>query len=165
MKRWVSVGPLRFILTMSTPTLNTWQRCLRTGERLDIEYRLRKATGTYIWFRARAAPLRDEQGSIVRWYGAAEDIHDRKSIDLALRESEAFSRSILKSSPDAIMVVDHEGHLEFMNQRGLAAFDVAILGEVKNKPWLSLWPETAQKAAGGGAVAGVCRPAYAVRHL
>ena len=129
------------------PTLNTWRRSIRTGEPMDTEYRLRKASGSYIWFRARAVPQRDDLGNIVRWYGAAENIHERKSIDDALRASEAFSRSILKSSHDAIMVIDHEGNLEFVNDRGQAALKVATLGEVKGKPWIDLWPDPARDIA------------------
>lgn len=65
-----------------------WQRSLATGEPVDVEYRLRTATGEYRWFRGRAAPRRDEAGRVLRWYGTLEDIHDRKVMADALRESE-----------------------------------------------------------------------------
>ena len=143
------------------PTLSEWQRCLRTGDHLDMEYRLRSAGGSYTWFRARAVPLRDEQGNILRWYGAAEDIHDRKLINAALRESEAFSRSILRNSPDVIMVVDDEWRLEFLSERGQKAFDIAVLGDVKHRPWLDLWPESAREVA-TRAILGV-RPGASTR--
>ncbi len=123
------------------PTQRMWLHSVTTGEPLDHEYRLRMAGGDYVWFRVRAFPGRDPTGTIRRWYGSAEDIDARKSIDLALRESEAFARSILNSSPDCILVVDDDGTLQFMNKPAFSALNVSVLGRVKNRPWTELWPE------------------------
>jgi diguanylate cyclase (GGDEF)-like protein/PAS domain S-box-containing protein len=60
------------------PTLQQWAHSLATGQAFDIEYRLRLADESYSWVRARAAPRCGEDGHITCWYGAAEDIHDRK---------------------------------------------------------------------------------------
>ena len=38
----------------------------------------RAADGQYRWFLARAVPLRDQRGKIVKWYGISTDIEDRK---------------------------------------------------------------------------------------
>jgi PAS domain S-box-containing protein len=54
------------------------------------EARLRSADGKYRWFLVRAMALRDEAGNIVRWYGTATDIEDRKRAEDALRRSEAY---------------------------------------------------------------------------
>jgi diguanylate cyclase (GGDEF)-like protein/PAS domain S-box-containing protein len=62
-----------------------WAHSVATGEPLDDEFRLRAADGSYRWFRARATARRDETGAIVRWYGAEEDIHDRKLAEEHLR--------------------------------------------------------------------------------
>jgi signal transduction histidine kinase len=40
--------------------------------------RIRRADGEYRWFLTRAVPLRDKRGKVVKWYGAATDIQDRK---------------------------------------------------------------------------------------
>src|SRR5690348_4851617 len=56
-------------------TWELWTRALATGAPYEIEYRLRrKSDGAYRWFIARAAPVRDEDGTIVRWIGTATDI-------------------------------------------------------------------------------------------
>jgi diguanylate cyclase (GGDEF)-like protein/PAS domain S-box-containing protein len=60
------------------PTLQRWSHSVSTGKPFDMEYRLRLTDGSYRWARARAAPRRGEDGRIIRWYGTAEDIHDRK---------------------------------------------------------------------------------------
>jgi diguanylate cyclase (GGDEF)-like protein/PAS domain S-box-containing protein len=66
------------------PTLQRWSHSLATGERFETEYRLRLADGSYRWALARAAARRGGDGSILRWYGMAEDIHERKLAQEAL---------------------------------------------------------------------------------
>ncbi|MBV8357606.1 MAG: PAS domain-containing protein, partial [Deltaproteobacteria bacterium] len=55
-----------------------WEASLKTGEPLDDEIQFRRTDGEYRWFLTRALPLRDERGNILRWYGVATDIEDRK---------------------------------------------------------------------------------------
>jgi PAS domain S-box-containing protein len=63
---------------------------LATEDEGDAEGRLRRFDGQYRWFLFRAAPLRDERGVILKWYGATTDIEDRKRAEDALRRSEAY---------------------------------------------------------------------------
>jgi PAS domain S-box-containing protein len=49
-----------------------------SGEPFEEEMRFRRADGEYRWFLSRAVPLRDKRGKVVKWYGAATDIQDRK---------------------------------------------------------------------------------------
>src|SRR5258708_267099 len=59
--------------------MQKWRASLETGEPFDNEARLRRAAdGEYRWFLIRGVPLRDEAGNIVKWYGTATDIEDRK---------------------------------------------------------------------------------------
>ena len=59
----------------------------------EVEARVRRHDGQYRWFLIRYDPVRDEHGRVVRWYGTATDIEDRKQAEervieenLALRE-------------------------------------------------------------------------------
>ena len=63
-----------------------WQACLDSGTPLDTEARMRRHDGVYRWFLFRANPLRDEHGTIIKWYGANIDIEDRKRAEEALGE-------------------------------------------------------------------------------
>ncbi|MET3588928.1 PAS domain S-box-containing protein, partial [Pseudorhizobium tarimense] len=65
-----------------------WQASVRTGQLLDVEFRVLTTTGGYRWFRSRAAPKRSATGAIVRWYGLLEDVHERQLALQALRQSE-----------------------------------------------------------------------------
>jgi PAS domain S-box-containing protein len=49
-----------------------------SGEPFEEEMRIRRTDGEYRWFLGRAVPLRDKRGKVVKWYGAATDIQDRK---------------------------------------------------------------------------------------
>lgn len=66
----------------------TWGRCVKLGTPFDAVFRIGANPAGYRWFRSRAAPRRDEQGSIIKWYGLLEDIHDRQLALQALRTSE-----------------------------------------------------------------------------
>jgi PAS domain S-box-containing protein len=51
---------------------------IASGEPVEEELRFRRTDGEYRWFLSRVVPLRDKRGKVVRWYGAATDIQDRK---------------------------------------------------------------------------------------
>ena len=70
--------------------IDYWQAALDSGTEVDVEARMRRFDGQYRWFLFRASPLRDESGTIVKWYGTNVDIEDRKRADEELRRSEAF---------------------------------------------------------------------------
>ncbi len=63
---------------------------MAAGKPYEGETRIRGAGGDYRWFMNRAAPLRDEHGTIVKWYGTNTDIEDRKRAGDALSRSETY---------------------------------------------------------------------------
>ncbi len=68
-------------------SLAHWMRCVQSGEAYESEYRIRSTDGQYRWFRARAVPLRDPDGDIVKWYGTCSDIHDSKLLEQSIRDN------------------------------------------------------------------------------
>ena len=68
-----------------------WRHSLETGEPYQIEYRLRRADGIYRWTLGRALPLRDDGGTIVRWFGTCTDIHEQKQ---ASEEREVIAQEL-----------------------------------------------------------------------
>jgi PAS domain S-box-containing protein len=67
-----------------------WRAHLSTGQAFEMEQRIRGADGEYRSFVARRVPLRNENGEVIRWYGAFHDIEDRKRAERALQRSEAY---------------------------------------------------------------------------
>jgi PAS domain S-box-containing protein len=58
---------------------DAWTKALETGEPYEVEYRFRRASdGSYRWFLARGAGVRNGEGRIMRWVGSCTDIDDHK---------------------------------------------------------------------------------------
>ena len=55
-----------------------WRNIRASGQSGEGEVRLRGRDGEYRWFLFRVSPVRDESGSIVKWYGIDIDITERK---------------------------------------------------------------------------------------
>jgi len=72
-------------------TFAAWRRSIELSEPYQVEYRLRRHDGVYRHFLARAVPLRDESGTVERWFGSCTDVHDRKLAEDALRQSEKLA--------------------------------------------------------------------------
>ncbi len=64
-----------------------WNKCVKEGANFEAEYRLRSKDGAYRWFRTRAIPIRDAEGTIVKWYGTSSDIHDSKLLEQSIRDN------------------------------------------------------------------------------
>jgi diguanylate cyclase (GGDEF)-like protein/PAS domain S-box-containing protein len=98
-------------------TMRLWQHSLETGEPYEIEYRLRHRSGEYRWTLGRALPVRDEQGTILRWMGTCTDIHQQKKTQEALRESEQKFRLLYDNAPVGIAHINLEGRWTYANQK------------------------------------------------
>ncbi|MBB3021074.1 diguanylate cyclase (GGDEF)-like protein/PAS domain S-box-containing protein [Microvirga lupini] len=113
-----------------------WFEAVRTRGALDVECRGCLADGSYRWFRSRAIPRFAEDGTVIRWYGTVEDIHDRKVAeeqlhraayhdDLTGLANRRFFRERLKHALDGVsddsravglLVMDLD-HLKQINDR------------------------------------------------
>jgi formate hydrogenlyase transcriptional activator len=89
---------------------------LASGEPGEIEERVRRHDGEYRWFLVRYAPLRDEIGKIVRWYGTNTDIEVLKSTEEKLRQDEHELRQITDALPQLITTQDADGTFLYANQ-------------------------------------------------
>ena len=93
----------------------SWGAAIQTGEPQEVECRIRRADGEYRWHIVRQVAVRDQNGSIVRWFGTCTDIHKQKQTE----ESFKLFRALLDHSNDAVEVIDPDtGRFLDMNQRG-----------------------------------------------
>ncbi|MFX7148538.1 PAS domain-containing protein, partial [Acinetobacter baumannii] len=51
-----------------------WQASLKSGEPFEMTLPLRAASGEYRPFLTRAAPIRDGDGRVLRWFGTNTDV-------------------------------------------------------------------------------------------
>jgi PAS domain S-box-containing protein len=79
-----------------------WLHSVQSGDVYDCDYRLRRADSQYRWFRARAVPLRDSHGTIVKWYGTCSDIHDSKMLEQSIRENAIELERMVESRTAAL---------------------------------------------------------------
>ncbi|HMJ43812.1 MAG TPA: PAS domain-containing protein [Pseudolabrys sp.] len=103
-----------------------WRDCFATGKAYQLDCRVRRADGEYRWHMTRCVALRDDEGNIVKWYGIAFDIEDKKRAENALRESEvrlAEAERELRLTIDRIPTLAWhtrpDGFAEYLNKRWL----------------------------------------------
>lgn len=89
-------------------SLRNFLRAIEGGESLRQEHRIRRADGEYRWFLVQAAVLKDEAGNIVRWYGAATDIHnEREALDVA-QAARVEAEAALRARDDFMSMLSHD---------------------------------------------------------
>lgn len=64
--------------------LARWQVSLTSGEPFEMTFALRAANGEYRPFLTRAAPIRDAEGQIVRWFGTNTDVTAQQNMETLL---------------------------------------------------------------------------------
>jgi PAS domain S-box-containing protein len=91
-------------------------RSIESGTPYESEQRLRRRDGVYRWFQARAFPLRDANGQILRWCVLLTDIDERKRAEDALRANERNLQLIIDTIPALAWSACSDGSAEFMNR-------------------------------------------------
>ena len=70
-------------------SMAAWAHSCSTGAPYDVETRVKMKDGSWRWMHSRAMPRRDGSGTIIKWYGTTEDIHERKASEEDLRQIRA----------------------------------------------------------------------------
>jgi two-component system CheB/CheR fusion protein len=86
-----------------------WSAAIKAGTPLNTEFRLlSRAIGgdSYRWFKARAMPILDEQGKVMKWYLTAIDVEDLRRAAAAQREASERLATVLEGIDDAYMALD-----------------------------------------------------------
>ena len=86
------------------------------GTMLDVEYRIKRKDGEWIWLYDRSVAIYERDG-VMYADGIFTNITNRKQAEEALRESEAFIKAVLDNLPIGIAVnsVDPSVKFEYMN--------------------------------------------------
>lgn len=94
------------------PLVDQRQARLLAGSAHTVEFRIVTKSGDMRWLRDHAHPEVDPAtGQIVRIFGAATDITERKAAEAALRESEERFRLALDALP--VMIFNHDRDLRY----------------------------------------------------
>jgi PAS domain S-box-containing protein len=133
-----------------------WARAVREGSVFDTEFRIRRADGVYRWFKARALPVRDDAGHIIKWYGTNTDIEEFRRIEQAIRKSEHQLRLVTDHAPVFLVQTDTEHRFKFVNRSyaeryGLTREDIIgrrIAELTGEEAWASFRPQVEAALAG-----------------
>ncbi len=93
------------------------RRSWETGEPWEDAFPLRGRDGQYRWFLARARPIHDADGNIVRWFGTSTDINELREAELARDRALAEAKTererlseVFMQAPAAIAVLEGAEH-------------------------------------------------------
>jgi len=88
---------------------NALERHFQAREPYEVDYRLRKKNGDFVYWSDRGSVIRDEHGKAVRMYGACTDVSARKKAEIALQESRQLLSNMINFLPDPTFVIDTKG--------------------------------------------------------
>lgn len=94
-------------------TTDAWVHSVTTGEPYDVEHRVKRLDGSFRWARSRAFPRHDAQGEICKWYGATEDVDDRKRAEIRAFESARELRGVIEAMPGFVWTADDQGGITY----------------------------------------------------
>jgi PAS domain S-box-containing protein len=115
--------PLRIIHPEDLPrVMEKWQASMAAGEKSEDEMRLRRADGEYRWFLVRTAPLHDEQGNLVKWYGVSTDIEDSRRAENELRLAYQSLSYHVENTPLAVIEWDKDLYIKRWSARAEEIF-------------------------------------------
>ncbi|MGG6264514.1 PAS domain-containing protein [Leptolyngbya sp. AN03gr2] len=114
---------------------------MRDQDRFEGEYRIRHRDGYYVWVQERGIVLRDANRRPIRMVGNTIDISDRRSAELALRDSEAKFRRLADSNLIGLFFADFSGQIyeandAFLNLLGYTREEL----ETGVLNWMTLTP-------------------------
>jgi len=155
---------------------DAWRATVQSGSFFSLECRLLAPSGETRWVFATAAPLRDENGQVLAYFGTLVDIQDRKQAEELLRESltqkliiEAQQARLAElSTPliplsDDIMVMPLIGELD--GARMAQVLETLLGGISQNRARFAILDITGVVNVDSAVANGLIRAAKAVRLL
>jgi len=82
--------------------IDAWEKVVNSGQKFERECRLHgNKEGEYRWHLLRALAMKNQDGSVNKWFGTATDIHDQKIKTVELRKvNEELDNFVYTASHD-----------------------------------------------------------------
>jgi len=97
-------------------------RGIRENTEVVVEYRMNVPEIGERWMCSRGRPLRDASGQPLRLIGTAEDITERKRLELALRDQQGLLDAVLENVAEGVLAYDQGGTLTYSNRASRERF-------------------------------------------
>lgn len=107
------------------------------------DFRLLRRDGTYLWAHLTMSLVRDLSDTARHGIVIIEDVTEQRETQAALGESEERYRLITETASDAILTLDVQGNICFVNAAASEIFGYAQ-GELVGRPFSSLLTEEAR---------------------
>ena len=79
----------------------------------EVECRMRRDDGSYMFVHDRGYIMRNHQGEAIRLIGATQDITQRKEAELQVIKSELRFRSLVQNSSELICIFNEKGYFKY----------------------------------------------------
>jgi two-component system sensor kinase FixL len=121
-------------------TASAMQESIDTGCNFDVQYRVHRNSDPGHWVRAVGTTINGPDGAPARLSGVMIDINHEKHLEDEVRSSERHFRSILDTIPDAMIVIDEHGIMQFFSSAAARQFGYSE-SEAIGKNISALMPE------------------------
>ena len=101
------------------------RRVAEHGGKMDVSFRIGGIADSGHWIRARGGLVRDDTGAPRHVSGIVLEIDEEKQLEDALRTRESHLRSILDTVPDAMIVINGYGIIQFFSTAAERLFGYA----------------------------------------
>ncbi len=108
---WQSVHDPEMLPTV----MGRWSASIRTGNPFEMIFPLKGSDGEFRPFLTRVEPLRDGNGKITQWFGTNIEVDALQKTQLALEKSQAGLNQVLTATRDAVVSVNRDWTLTYMN--------------------------------------------------
>jgi two-component system sensor kinase FixL len=98
------------------PTAQAIRRCIAGGDHCDVQFRVRRQPDVTHWVHMLGARTSDAAGTPYSLDGFVLDIDEDKRLQEALKLRENHFRSILDTAPEAMIVIDGQGIIQFFSR-------------------------------------------------
>ncbi|MCW1751106.1 PAS domain-containing protein [Rhizobium acaciae] len=105
---------------------HTLRNCFETGGGSVMRFRWLEKDGVYRWAECRVEPRRDDDGTVVQWYGVSLDIDEEVRALEALRDRERELSQLVDMVPAQIRRLTPEGEPVFFNKRLIDFFGLDV---------------------------------------
>jgi PAS domain S-box-containing protein len=96
-------------------TVRAWRDALDARKPLNVEYRVRLATGDYLWVNARAVPVFGDAGRVVKWLGMSIDINERKVLEEAIKDAGRRMQALVEGVPQLLWRAVDAGNWQWVS--------------------------------------------------
>jgi two-component system CheB/CheR fusion protein len=122
-----------------------WRRAVQSGDAFQHECRIRSGEDFH-WALIRAELVRDEQGRLVRWFGAVTDIHEQRMAMEALKRSELRFKTLIEGMPPLVWRAVDSGVWTWASPQWQAFTGLSAEASLA-QGWLEALPEDDRQAA------------------